>query len=298
VAVLWGVDRGADALVALDGRLGRVGLVECPDPARAVRAADGGLWVLRAVHPHGPARLARIGPAGEHTEVALGPVRALAAAGRHVLVLEAARERECLLWVFATVRERRLLGAFPGGTCLAGRAGQVLVGRTDGTLLALGVDGVQRARGDAGVRPAALEPAGDGGGWWVLGDGRIVRLDAGLGVLWTRPVEQGLTDLAPLPGGGAWVGGDGRATRFGAAGEQEAVVTLPPGPWQAESARAGRLWLRATGAVVEVCWHGTWARAWRSEGGFDALVDLALVDGDARLPANGARAVVRGAGAP
>jgi hypothetical protein len=278
----WVCDRDAQVVEGLDADLYRAVRVPVSYPLAVAARPDGGAWVVSASLPNPGVAQSLVclrSDGGLEATAAVGVVRDLAATARGEALVVDALGGVARIALFG--REGRLIAErrVPAASCVAARAGRVLVGTSDGQLVSTDVDlSVLRRRAlDAAILD--VEPAGNG--WFVLEDaalGRLLRLDDDLSTDWGVALERRSARIGALPRGSAvWTVGSG-ARLFGEGG---AVVT-ETGEFPMRGARGGVAWRNgglltaAPGAIMHLDQHG---RVAPGQGGFDFLVDLSAVPG-------------------
>ncbi len=279
----WVADRAAGEVLALDAELCVRARVPLAAP-RALVADAHGLWVSAASTLAAPdaTRLVRLeGGAPPRPAGDFAALTALCAdEGGAALVLERASASASRLWRIERDLGRTLLGVLPAARALAACPGRILAGGASGELVLLRSDGAV-LRLAAWPEPVlALAPGPRAGEWWVLGAGP----EPGLGLLapdlaprWRVRAESGPAGFAPVAGAErVWLAAGERVRRHGPGGVLELAFEFEGGPWTAAEAVRGGVLLRGVGAVVELGARGGRARVVRTQGGFGALVGLAL----------------------
>jgi len=278
----WAADRGAGELLLLDGELCVARRVPLTSP-RLLAGGAGALWagVAGSEADELATRLVRLDKTAQNPRSAAfdGLADLVVEESGDALVIERSGT-STRLWRVDEGLERTLLGRYPAASALAERAGEVLVGGSDGSLVRLTESGGLDAAGHWSGPVLALAPGPRAGEWWVLGgrDGANVGLvDHELEPRWV--VESGLATraFAPQPGEErVWLA-DGRvARRYGPGGALEHACPLELGqtPWRAAVGEAAGVVLVSEGALLELAVRGGVVQPARSQGGFRALSAL------------------------
>lgn len=270
------LDGGSGELLALDRR----GLVvaRADRPGARLLARDGeALWIAGEGERGGWLERQALGAAPvEPTRLAFRAPRALApGADGDLYLLDGAAGERARLWQVEPWLATRFLGEFEGGARLAWDGRALLLGTQQGGLLRLRGDGAVLETVEFGAPVVALEAAAGGDGGFLLLGGtapRLARFERTLAQRWTVALGAPCAGFA-VGGERVWVVEGELLLRFGPQGARELVHELPlrGGPWRACAAEASRVWLRGSGAWLELDSAGP--RAWivRAQGGFEAL---------------------------
>lgn len=286
--VAWVADRDASRVFGLDADLLLARRIAVDWPLDVEPAHDGGLWVLRSAAGTSTSthRLDRFDADGALvTELWLERATDLdvLAGGEQALVVEERAGSPSRL-----IRVRTEGGLFPlleqaGLVCAAGERDAALVGTSTGEVLRVhAVTGAVLARARVGLRIADLAPGPAPGTAWALDDaanGRVILLEADLGVRWSRALSRPAAHLAPVRGEErVWLANtlEPCVVRFGPGGllELERCGLPLPGLDRALAWRGGAI-VTAVGAILRLDAQGNLRPG---QGGFEFAVDVAPVE--------------------
>ncbi|MSR62756.1 MAG: hypothetical protein EXS08_09975 [Planctomycetes bacterium] len=281
----WVADRGAGELLALDAELCVERRLPLPSPRLLACSADV-VWVgvAAAGADEFATRLVRLDSGAQNPRSAVfdGIADLVLEGSGDALVIEHSGT-STRLWRIDSELTRTLLGRYPAASALAERAGELLVGGSDGSLVRLTESGGLDAAGHWSGPVLALAPGPQAGEWWVLGgkDGANVGLvGSELEPLWI--VESGFSTRAFAPVAGeerVWLADAHAARRYGPGGalEHEYPLDLGAAAWRAGYGDGAGVVLFAEGALIELALRGGVLQPARSQGGFRALSALAAL---------------------